>query len=227
MTDPNERMPLPPAAVDLITRFEKLSLEPYRDEGGNLTIGWGHTGKGTLQPRLTQEEAVQYLEEDLKEAAAGVRDLVQVPLNENQFAALLSFTFNLGRGNLGKSTLLKRLNAGDFAGAVAEFQRWNKVRIGGFLKKSTGLVRRRSAEEQLFRTPPRTQIQVQTVPAAAALDILVDPESSARGGDERRPPQIRPGMEQVQVTLMIPMHPVWTPDKPQEEEGPQIEVVKS
>ena len=76
-------------------------------------------------------------------------EAVKVPLNPNQFGALTSFTYNLGAGNLRSSTLLRKLNAGDYAGAAAEFARWNKA--GGKVLK--GLTRRRAAERALFEKP--------------------------------------------------------------------------
>jgi hypothetical protein len=79
-----------------------------------------------------------------------VERLVKVPLNQNQFDALVSFAYNCGEGNLGKSTLLRRLNAGDYKGAAAQFAAWNKG--GGQVLK--GLVRRRAAEAALFRATP-------------------------------------------------------------------------
>jgi lysozyme len=78
-----------------------------------------------------------------------VDSLVKVSLNDNQYAAIVSFAFNLGVGNLKQSTLLKKLNAGDFAGAANEFAKWNKA--GG--KVLAGLTRRRAAEAELFRRP--------------------------------------------------------------------------
>lgn len=75
---------------------------------------------------------------------------VTVQLNQDQFDALVSFTFNLGEGNLKQSTLLKKVNAGDFAGAAKEFPRWNKA--DG--KVLAGLVRRRASEALLFQSVP-------------------------------------------------------------------------
>jgi GH24 family phage-related lysozyme (muramidase) len=77
-----------------------------------------------------------------------VEALVETPLTDNQFGALVSFTFNLGRGNLAKSTLLRKLNGGDYDGAAIEFNKWNKA--GG--KVLAGLVARRAAEAELFQT---------------------------------------------------------------------------
>ena len=81
---------------------------------------------------------------------AAVRRLVKVPLNANRFDALVSFTYNCGEGNLAKSTLLKKVNAGDHKGAAAEFHKWNKG--GG--KVLPGLTRRRASESLLYQGIP-------------------------------------------------------------------------
>uniref|UniRef100_UPI000225FC22 lysozyme n=1 Tax=Paracoccus sp. TRP TaxID=412597 RepID=UPI000225FC22 len=98
---------------------------------------------------ITKADARTILTRDLPRYEADVTRLVRVPLNENQFGALVSFTYNLGAGNLTSSTLLRKLNAGDYAGAAAEFPTWNKA--GG--KVLNGLVRRRAAERALFEKP--------------------------------------------------------------------------
>ena len=158
------------AGLELIKRFEGIpdgdpqtvNVDPYLDPIGIWTIGWGHAievggaylrGKANrkaaqdLYPGgITVPQAETLLRGDVLDTCRDVEALVDVPLTDNQFAALVSFTFNLGRGSLAKSTLLKKLNAGDYAGASAEFQRWNKA--GG--KVLDGLVARREAESELF-----------------------------------------------------------------------------
>lgn len=140
-------------ALDLIKHFEGLVKKWYRDPVGVWTIGYGHTDSAG-HPRhrddpgltLTDRDAEIILQRDLGQYEAAVQGAVKVPLNENQYGALVSFTYNLGPGNLRSSTLLRKLNAGDYAGAAAEFPRWNKA--GG--KVLQGLVRRRAAEQALF-----------------------------------------------------------------------------
>ena len=78
---------------------------------------------------------------------------VSVPLNDNQFAALVCFTFNVGRGNFLASTLFRNLNAGWYSQVPAQLARWNKVEIDGVEKVSNGLTRRRAAEAALWNTP--------------------------------------------------------------------------
>ena len=138
-----------PKGISLIKEFEGLSLDAYLCSAGVLTIGYGHTGGVQKGDKITAKKAEELLQDDLKKFENGVLRLVRVPLNQNQFDALVSFAFNLGVGNLGKSTLLRKLNDRDFKGAAAEFVRWNKA--GG--RELAGLTRRRNAEAELFSTP--------------------------------------------------------------------------
>lgn len=144
----------------LIARHEGLRLDAYRDAVGVWTIGYGHTAAaGAPKPvagmRITAAEADAILARDLARFEAAVGRLVTGTLGQNEFDALVSFAFNLGEGNLGASTLLRKLNAGDRAGAAAEFARWNKA--GG--KVLAGLTRRRAEEAALFRAPAAERLQ--------------------------------------------------------------------
>jgi lysozyme len=133
--------------TDLIKNFEGLQLKSYKDSVGVLTIGYGSTGQHVSPDMIiTKEQAEQLLKKDLERFEKGVSDLVKVELNQSQFDALVSFSFNLGLGNLKSSTLLKKLNASDYKGAADEILRWN--RAGG--KVLNGLTRRRIAERDLF-----------------------------------------------------------------------------
>lgn len=135
--------------AELIKSFEGLELEAYLCPADIWTIGYGHTGNVKEGDRITKAEAEALLDKDLRTFRNGVKRLVKVTLNENQFGALVSFAYNLGLGSLQNSTLLKMLNAGDYTGAADQFLRWNKS--GG--KVLTGLVRRREAERAVFLTP--------------------------------------------------------------------------
>lgn len=131
------------------------------------TIGWGCTEGVTEGMVWTREEAEQGLRREIAKHEAHVLRLVQVELNQNEFDALTSFCYNLGPGNLGKSTLLRKLNKGDRRGAAKEFRRWNQA--GG--KVWLGLVDRRAREATLFLTPvdepaaPRMPQRVEPSPA--------------------------------------------------------------
>lgn len=134
--------------LDLIKSFEGCELKAYKDIVGILTIGYGHTGADVKENQtISQAEAEEILKEDLERFEKGVTDLCKlVPLNENQFSALVCFTFNVGLGAFKSSTMLKLLNAKEYAKAADQFPRWNKA--GG--KEVAGLTRRREAERQLF-----------------------------------------------------------------------------
>ena len=139
------------ATVDLIKGFEGLRLKAYQDSVGVWTIGYGHTAmSGPPAPKagmiISSEEAEAILKDDVTDFAKGVAAVIKVPVTDNEFGAIVSFAFNVGLGNLKASTLLKKLNAGDKAGAANEFAKWNKA--GG--KVLTGLTRRRAAEKALF-----------------------------------------------------------------------------
>lgn len=144
-------------SLDLIVEFEDLRTVAYPDPAHGWavpTIGVGHTSaagppKVFKGQTITKDEAYQILERDLVSVEKTVDRLVKVPMNPNQRGAVVSFTFNLGEGNLAKSTMLKKLNASDYAGAAAEFPKWNKA--AG--KVMAGLTRRRVAEARLFMTP--------------------------------------------------------------------------
>lgn len=130
--------------------FESLSLKAYPDPatgGEPWTIGYGHTGGVKRGDVITEAYARELLKDDLRRFEKAVSRLVKVQLNQGQFDALVSFAFNVGEGNLERSTLLRKVNAGDFEGAALEFRKWN--RAAG--KVMRGLVRRRAAEECLFR----------------------------------------------------------------------------
>ena len=135
------------AGVRLVQEFEGCRLDAYRCPAGIPTIGYGATGPDIRMGMVwTQEQADARLVEDLARFADGVERLVEVDLSDNQFAAIVSFAFNVGLGALRDSTLLRKLNAGDYLGAADQLPRWNKG--GG--RVLPGLTRRRAAERDLF-----------------------------------------------------------------------------
>lgn len=134
--------------IDLIRQFEGERLSAYLCPAGIPTIGVGHTGPDVhMGTRITAAQSEALLKQDLAKFETGVEKLVTHPITQDQFDALVSFSFNLGLGALKGSTLLKKLNAGDFQGASNEFSKW--VNAGG--QRLAGLVRRRAAEQMLFR----------------------------------------------------------------------------
>lgn len=169
------------ATLALIKQWEGLRLDAYQDVAGVWTIGYGHTGPevGAGQ-RIDEAAAETILRRDLQRFEDAVDRLVTAALNDNQFGALVSFAFNVGERALETSTLLRKLNAGDYDAVPVELVKWN--RAGG--KVVTGLINRRAAEVGLWAKgsfvssntapvappvdPARGQINVTTVATAAA-----------------------------------------------------------
>ena len=136
--------------LHLTEQFEGLRLTAYPDPGTGgapWTIGYGHTGPD-VHPGLTitQQQAENLLARDIQTASDAVNRLVKYELTQEEFDALVDFTYNCGAGNLQASTLLKKVNAGDMVGASKEFAKWNLAN-GHILQ---GLVNRRQAEMRLF-----------------------------------------------------------------------------
>ncbi len=146
-----DEMHISPSGVDLICNFEGLELEAYDDGVGVWTIGFGttkypngiHVKKGDT---CTLDQARVYMQHDLKVFERAVREAVLVPLNQNQFDALVSLAYNIGTNAFKKSTLVKRLNEGNYQSAANQFDVW--VNAGG--KRMEGLVNRRAREKALF-----------------------------------------------------------------------------
>lgn len=185
--------------IALLKRFEGLELDAYQDIAGVWTIGYGHTGvyppgmsiDGAVKAgdRISEEEAEPLLRHDLCPREAAVLRLVKVPLNQNEFDALVSFVYNVGVAAFRRSTALRRLNRGDSDGAAEALTWWNKATVDGKLREVLGLTRRRAAEKALFLT----EVSAASAPAMeTALDTLPmkddDPrESNACPAKEARP----------------------------------------
>lgn len=136
----------PSIASDFVKQFEGRELKAYRCSAGVLTIGYGHT-KGVKEgDEISPAEAEQLLVEDLAAIADDLNRLVNVPVSEGQYIALLSLAFNVGASAVKKSTLLFHLNHKRYDEAAEEFDKW--IYAGG--KVSEGLKRRRAAERKLF-----------------------------------------------------------------------------
>jgi lysozyme len=141
------------AALSLIKRWEGCKLKAYPDPGTGgdpWTIGWGSTGPGISKGVVwTQQQADGRLAEDVGKFMSGVSKRITVPVTDNQLGALTSLAYNIGVGAFSKSTLLIKLNAGDYAGAADQFLAWKKA--GG--KVMQGLLNRRQDERKVFLTP--------------------------------------------------------------------------
>ena len=138
--------------IKMIKHHEGVRTKPYQDPIGLWTVGVGHLIEdGKKLPKewnreLTDEEVDALLYKDLERFEIGVKRLTKVALSQSQFDALVSFSFNVGLGNLQSSTLRSKLNREDYEGASNEFPKWR--RAGGKILK--GLVKRRADEKALF-----------------------------------------------------------------------------
>ena len=134
--------------LHLTEQFESCELLSYQDQHGIWTIGWGHTGP-EVRPHtmISQQQADQWLQDDIQKAAMAVNTMVKAPLTQNEFDALTDFTFNVGIGAFHGSTLLTLLNNEQYENAANQFDHWDHC--GG--KEVAGLLRRRVAETALFR----------------------------------------------------------------------------
>ncbi|QCB39224.1 lysozyme [Sphingobium sp. PAMC28499] len=135
--------------LDLIKQFEGCKLSAYLCPAGVWTIGWGRTTNVKRGDTCTQAQADAWLVQEYDAFERKVHALIRVAVTPNQLGALVSFAYNVGVGALQSSTLLRLLNQGDYAGAAAQFARWN--RAAG--KTLAGLTRRRKAEADLFVQP--------------------------------------------------------------------------
>lgn len=149
------------AATELTDPAEGDVLRPYQDPRGIWTIGVGSTRDLLGRPvtaetaPITHAQAIQLCERDLRSALQTVEHDVHVPLSDDEDAALDDFIYNIGSGNFAGSTLLRDLNAGDYAAAADQFLRWNEA--GGVVL--AGLCRRRAAERAMFLKPDTSTLE--------------------------------------------------------------------
>lgn len=145
------------ATINLVKQHEGFSAKAYIDTSGLPVIGYGQTrvrGKRVKMGQwISKSEADAELVKELYLIQRTVKSHVRVKLTPNQLGALTSFAYNAGMRVVTSSTLARKLNAGNYAGAANEFVRWNKANKGGKLVPFAGLTRRRQAERALFLTP--------------------------------------------------------------------------
>lgn len=140
----------------LTERFEGCQLSAYQDQVGVWTIGYGHTGPDVVPGmKITMDQAQVLLRQDVSSAAMCVNRVVNVPLTQQEFDALVDFVFNLGSSAFEGSTMLRLLNSGNFTAAAGEFQKWDHA--GGVVV--AGLLRRREAEASMFETSNASSTQ--------------------------------------------------------------------
>lgn len=150
-TQDKQKYSLSDNGMKLLEQFEGLRLEAYLDSASIYTIGYGTIKypdgrKVKKGDKITKAQAKEYKLHDLKEFESTVNTSVKVALTQNQYDALVSLSYNIGSGAFKNSTLLKKLNNGDYKGAADQFLVWNKVNS----KRVQGLVNRREAERNLF-----------------------------------------------------------------------------
>lgn len=170
--------------LDRIKSFEGLRLTAYKDTGGVLTIGYGHTSAAGAPPvkagmKITKPKAEEILRADLGQYEAAVEMAVTVPLSDNQFAALVSFTYNVGPEALRKSTLLRKLNARNYSAVPIELMKWTKDN-GRII---AGLVNRRTAESALWSSGGAVAGNMtEPVRQSTTKAALLTPESAGAAG---------------------------------------------
>lgn len=143
--------------LDLVKEHEGFREKAYICPAGKLTIGYGHVilkhEQHLKHDTISKQQGEQLLESDMAKAIRAVERYITVPLNDNQFSALCSFTFNLGGGSLRKSTLRKVLNKRKYAAVPFQLSRW----VYSGKKKLSGLIKRRHDEGRLFQLKPQTK----------------------------------------------------------------------
>lgn len=162
------------ATIDLIKEFEGFRAKAYLDPVGICTIGYGTTAaagvgiKPALGMTITEAQAVGYLMAAVDKFAAQIAPKITKPINENEFGAFVSLAYNIGPGAFGKSSALRKFNAGDKSGAASSILLWNKAGS----KVMRGLSRRREAERALFLRP----VDQEPVKKIPVIDHVVKPQ---------------------------------------------------
>jgi len=143
------------AGLDFIKEHEGCILKVYKDVAGLDTIGIGHLIKpGEKFTTITTQEALDLLARDIVQFEVALNRAIKVPLNQNQFDALVSWGFNLGAGVYATASLMKDLNSGNYAVVPIKLLEWCKARVNGKLVTVQGLLNRRKAEAALFIKNP-------------------------------------------------------------------------
>lgn len=151
-----------------LIKHEGIRYEMYYDVAGLPTIAIGHlinlkTEKHLLTKKLTNREVMELLNKDLLRFENNINKVVKVPLNQNQFDVLVSFSFNIGINAFNQSSLLRVLNQGNYEEVGNQLMRWNKAVVNGKLQPVLGLTNRRKDEVKLFNTPVTNEINYKDV----------------------------------------------------------------
>ena len=148
--------------LNLIKGYEGLRMTAHYAPSEQWTVGYGHTGSARHGMSVTEGDAERLLSEDVRPIEAVLADTVRAPLNQNEHDALVSLIFNIGEENWRRSSVLRKLNAGDKLGAADAFEFWTKAYVNNELTTLDGLVRRRAAEKSLFLMPTDASLVVPT-----------------------------------------------------------------
>lgn len=147
----NDSLKTSKEGLEHIMKWEGLVLKRYICPAGKPTIGVGHVIlPGENYQEITKEQALEILAKDVERFESAVKKHITIPLNQNQFDALVSFIFNTGEGGLVNTGVQRAVNAGFFASVPAKLEEWSKFRVDGVLKVNKGLLNRRKSEAQLF-----------------------------------------------------------------------------
>ena len=164
----NDEIVTSKSGLEFISKWEGCILKPYKDIAGLRTIGIGHLIKpGENFPNnveITKEKALEILASDVKICESSIKTRIKVPLNQNQFDALVSFGFNCGTGVYVQSDACKALNEGKYDEVPLRLLVWCKARVNGVLRKNQGLYNRRKSEGELFVKPAIQQSLVKLIP---------------------------------------------------------------
>ncbi len=148
--------------LNLIKGYEGLRMSAHYAPSEQWTVGYGHTSTARHGMAVTEGDAERLLRDDVGPLEQLISDTVRAPLNQNEHDALVSLIFNIGEENWKRSTVLRKLNAGDKIGAANAFELWTKAYVNNELVTLDGLVRRRAAEKSLFLMPTEASLVVPT-----------------------------------------------------------------
>jgi GH24 family phage-related lysozyme (muramidase) len=160
--------------LNLIKGYEGLRMSAHYAPNEQWTVGYGHISSARHGMSVTEGDAERLLKDDVQPIEQLISDTVRAPLNQNEHDALVSLIFNIGEDNWKRSTVLRKLNAGDKIGAANAFELWTKAHISNELVALDGLVRRRAAEKSLFLMPTDASLVVPTSDVAPAMECEPD-----------------------------------------------------
>ena len=156
--------------LNLIKAYEGLRMSAYYTPSDDWSVGYGHRGTARHGMSVTEGDAIRLLKDDVKPIEKVINENVRAPINQNEHDAIVSLIFNIGEENFKRSTVLRKLNAGDKLGAAEAFEKWTKAKVNGELVTLDGLVRRRAAEKSLFLMPTDASLVVPTADVAPAAE---------------------------------------------------------